>query len=62
MELFNDERCDEVNDALKLIQKNDGLTFGTDALLLAAYIGGGYRDAVELGGGTGIVSMLVASR
>ena len=62
MELFEDERCDEVNDALRLIQKNDGLTFGTDALLLAAYIGGGYRSAVELGGGTGIVSMLVASR
>ena len=29
------ERCDLVNDNLKLIQETDGLTFGTDALLLA---------------------------
>ncbi|MBR2344116.1 MAG: methyltransferase [Clostridia bacterium] len=62
MELFENERCDEVNDRLRLIQRTDGLTFGTDALLLAAYIGGGYKSAVELGGGTGIVSMLAATR
>ena len=62
MEIFDDERCDEVNDDIKLIQKIDGLTFGTDALLLAAYVGDKYNTALELGGGTGIVSMLVASR
>ena len=57
------ERLDEVNESLKLIQKTDGLTFGTDAYLLAAYMYsccGGH--AVELGGGTGIISLLAASR
>ena len=34
-------RLDEVNDHLKLYQIRDGLTFGTDALLLAAYVKGG---------------------
>ena len=29
------ERGDFVNDRLRLIQQTDGLTFGTDALLLA---------------------------
>jgi tRNA1Val (adenine37-N6)-methyltransferase len=56
------ERIDYVNDSLKLIQKTDGLTFGTDALLLAGYIGGKYKNALEIGGGTGIISMLLLSR
>jgi len=59
---YENERLDEVNDKIKLIQKTDGLTFGTDALLLAAYVNGKYKTAVELGGGTGIVSMLIATR
>lgn len=57
------ERLDEVNESIKLLQKTDGLTFGTDAYLLAAYMyanAGGL--AVELGGGTGIISLLAASR
>ena len=33
----SDERLDYVNEKITLIQKNDGLTFGTDAFLLAAY-------------------------
>ena len=56
------ERIDEVNDKLKLIQRTDGLTFGTDALLLAGYISGKHRRAIELGGGTGIISMLLLAR
>ena len=56
------ERIDYVNDSLKLIQKTDGLTFGTDALLLAGYICGKYKNALEIGGGTGIISMLLLSR
>ena len=56
------ERIDFVNDSLKLIQKTDGLTFGTDALLLAGYISGKYKSALEIGGGTGIISMLVLTR
>ena len=62
IELFDNERIDEVNDKLKLIQKPDGLTFGTDALLLAAYMN--TRDALglELGAGSGIISMLLLTR
>jgi tRNA1(Val) A37 N6-methylase TrmN6 len=56
------ERIDYVNDSLKLIQKTDGLTFGTDALLLAGYISGKYKNALEIGGGTGIISMLLLTR
>lgn len=58
-----DERLDVVNENLTLIQKKSGLTFGTDAFLLAAYMKGGARKhAVELGTGTGIISLLCAAR
>ena len=60
--LFPDERLDEVNDRLSLIQKPGGLTFGTDALLLAAFIRKKGDLSLELGGGSGIVSMLLATR
>lgn len=56
------ERCDYVNDSLRLIQNTDGLTFGTDALLLAGYINGRHSRGCELGGGTGIISMLLLTR
>ncbi len=56
------QRIDEVNDKLKLIQDTDGLTFGTDALLLAGYISGKHSSGCELGGGSGIISMLLLSR
>ena len=62
IELNENERLDEVNDKLKLIQKTDGLTFGTDALLLSAYICGKYKLGCELGGGSGIISMLLLAR
>ena len=56
------ERCDYVNDSLKLIQETDGLTFGTDALLLAGYINGKYKRGCEFGSGSGIISMLLVTR
>ena len=62
MELKNGERIDYVNDSLSLIQDPEGLTFGTDALLLAGYIEKGYSNALELGAGTGIISMLLLKR
>ncbi len=62
MLLKDNERIDYVNDALSLIQKTDGLTFGTDALLLAGYISGKYNLGAELGGGSGIISMLLLTR
>lgn len=57
------ERLDEVNFRLRLMQKTSGLLFGTDALLLASYIKPSPRAcAAELGGGSGIVSLLCLAR
>ncbi|MBE6596707.1 MAG: SAM-dependent methyltransferase [Ruminococcaceae bacterium] len=61
--LYPDERIDEVNEKIRLIQKKDGLTFGTDAYLLAAYMKPQKNGrAAELGSGTGIISLLLAAR
>ncbi len=61
--LLEGEKLTEVNEKIKLIQKNNGLTFGTDAFLLAAYIKAQKNGtAIELGGGTGIISLLCAAR
>ena len=60
--LKDGQRLDRVNDNIQLIQYKDGLTFGTDALLLAAYVTGKYKNAVEIGGGSGIISLLIATR
>ena len=62
IELKENERRDYVNDSLTLIQKPDGLTFGTDALLLAGYVAGKFTQGAELGGGSGIISMLLLTR
>ena len=62
MQIYDNERVDSVNDSLSLIQKPDGLTFGTDALLLAGYVSGKYNSGAELGGGSGIISMLLLAR
>jgi tRNA1Val (adenine37-N6)-methyltransferase len=52
-----------VNDGIRLIQNQNGLKFGTDALLLAAFIRRAPRaEAVEIGPGSGIISLLLASR
>ena len=60
--LYEDERIDFVNDKLSLIQKPEGLTFGTDALLLAGFMDCRGAVGVELGAGSGIISMLLLSR
>ncbi len=61
--LFEGERLDTVNENIRLIQKKDGLTFGTDAYLLAAFMRTAKNArAFELGGGTGIISLLCASK
>lgn len=63
LDLFADERIDFINEKLKLIQKKDGLTFGTDAYLLSAFIrprADSAAVAVDLGGGTGVASFLCA--
>lgn len=61
--LSSEERIDLINENLKLIQRKAGLTFGTDAFLLASYIRSApHERAVELGGGTGAVSLLLAAK
>lgn len=61
--LAADERLDAVNEKITLIQKKDGLTFGTDAFLLAAFIKAQKNSrAAELGTGTGIIALLCAAR
>ena len=53
----------EVNEHIRLIQNTDGLTFGTDAYLLAAYVRPKRNAvAVDLGSGTGIVPLLCLAR
>lgn len=57
------ERLDEINDRVSLIQKENGLTFGTDAYLLSCFCRPqkGAR-AADLGCGTGVISLLLAAR
>ena len=63
VELLADEHICEVNEGLSLIQKKNGLTFGTDAYLLSAYVTPQARAlCVDLGSGTGIISLLLAQR
>lgn len=62
IELKENERLDEVNESLRIIQRKDGLVFGTDALLLSAYVDRHAARAAELGAGTGIVSLLLLRR
>lgn len=59
----NDEFTITVNDDIRLIQKSGGLRFGTDALLLAAFIRAEMSaSAAEFGCGSGIISLLAATR
>ncbi len=59
----NDERINTVNDGLRLIEKTDGLTFGSDAYLLSAYVRRQPKAiAADLGSGTGILALLLLKR
>ncbi len=59
----SDERLDEINEHLRLLQKKNGLTYGTDAYLLAAFIRPSPRTrAIELGSGTGVISLLLLAK
>ena len=51
-----------VNSDISLLQIKNGLTFGTDALLLSAYIKGFHENGLELGTGTGIISLLLLKK
>jgi tRNA1(Val) A37 N6-methylase TrmN6 len=57
------ERVDEINDRVKLIQRENGLTFGTDAYLLSCFCRPAKNArAADLGCGTGVISLLLAAR
>lgn len=65
MKFMTDLREDRINDDITLIQSKNGLTFTTDAYLLSAFVRrpvGRFGAVVELGAGTGIVSLLLAAR
>jgi len=52
-----------INNDIKLAQPHGGLAYGTDALLLAAFTRRQKNaSAVELGSGTGVISMLMLKR
>ena len=61
-ELLPGERLDHINESLSLIQKTDGLMFGTDAYLLAAYLRGRHTRVAELGSGTGVITLLALTK
>ena len=55
-------RTDHINQSLQLLQDESGFAFGTDALLLSAYLPSMPKGrALELGAGNGVVSLLAAS-
>ena len=61
--LAADERLDRVNEHITLIQKKNGLTFGTDAYLLSAFVRPDKNAlCVDLGSGTGIIPLLLCRR
>lgn len=67
--VLTSETIIDINENLKLIQNINGLTFGTDAYLLAAFTETGTYNrtvsdkiAVDLGSGSGIIPLLCASK
>ncbi len=57
-----DERLDYINERLVLIQKKNGLTYGTDAFLLSAFVRSQrHARAVDLGSGTGVIPLLLCA-
>ncbi|MCL1792635.1 MAG: methyltransferase [Oscillospiraceae bacterium] len=66
MDCLEDLRRDEIDENLTLYQIKNGLLVGTDAFKLADFICSGhmgeYKNAVELGTGSGAISLLLAKR
>lgn len=60
---MTEERIDQINDSLSLIQRKGGLTFGTDAYLLASFVRPNPKGVcAELGGGCGVIPLLCMGR
>ena len=62
LNLQPDERLDKINEDLSLIQKKDGLTFGTDAFLLASFMKTRVKSCADFGSGTGVAALLCLSK
>ncbi len=61
--MTDSEKKTVINENLVLTQRVNGLTFGTDAYLLSAYVSGGAKKALcDLGSGTGIIPLLCANK
>lgn len=60
--LSSDERLDYINEDLSLIQLKRGLTFGTDAYLLSAFVRENSGRGADLGSGTGVASLLCLTK
>ena len=57
----HNEKTEQINEQLSLTSMKEGLTFGTDAYLLSAYVRRRTRGrAVDLGSGTGVIALLCA--
>ena len=56
------ERVDELTPrGLKILQREDGFRYGTDAILLAHFAGAKGRETlVDMGTGTGIMALIMA--
>lgn len=63
MILNENERINEINENLRLIEDKNSLTFGTDAYLLSAFLQERpSKVGVELGCGSGVISLLALSK
>lgn len=63
MKLKENERVNIINENLRLIENKESLTFGTDAFLLSAYLPKRSNSTcVELGVGSGVISLLALTR
>ena len=58
-----DEELIEINESLRLIQKKNGIKFGTDSYLISALIKKNLSGAAcDLGAGCGVISLFAAAR
>lgn len=61
--MSNGEKTIRINEELSLVQSENGLTFGTDAFLLAAFAEGGSKKCcADLGSGTGVIPLLCVQK
>ena len=63
MDTPDNEKLVDLGNGLKFLQKQDAFRFGCDGVELANFVDGGPKDyAVDLGSGTGIITILLAGK